>query len=143
MHEGGLMIIDPAAHSERHQALKGMLEVRRQEILDKLRTIREAMPDQRLDVQDAEEQAVTDFAKDMEFALVQMKADTLSRIDEAMRRLEAGTYGECAECGTEIPAARLKALPFAVLCRDCQEQEELRTAEETKTVMRALPALEG
>jgi DnaK suppressor protein len=123
-------IIDPAAHSERRQALKGMLEVRRQEILDKLRTIREAMPDQRLDVQDAEEQAVTDFAKDMEFALVQMKADTLSRIDEAMRRLEAGTYGECAECGTEIPAARLKALPFAVLCRDCQEQTEDRVRYE-------------
>ena len=136
-------IIDSAAHSERHQALKGMLEERRQEILDKLRTIREAMPDQRLDVQDAEEQAVTDFAKDMEFALVQMKADTLSRIDEAMRRLEAGAYGECAECGTEIPAARLKALPFAVLCRDCQEQEEIRTAEESKVPMRALPALEG
>ena len=144
MHEGGLMpIIDPAAHSERHQALKGMLEERRQEILDKLRTIREAMPDQRLDVQDAEEQAVTDFAKDMEFALVQMKADTLSRIDEAMRRLESGAYGECAECGAEIPAARLKALPFAVLCRDCQAQEEMRTAEENKAVMRALPALEG
>jgi RNA polymerase-binding transcription factor len=136
-------IIDPAAHSERHQALKGMLEERRQEILDKLRTIREAMPDQRLDVQDAEEQAVTDFAKDMEFALVQMKADTLSRIDEAMRRLEGGSYGECAECGTDIPAARLKALPFAVLCRDCQEQEEIRTAEESKVPMRALPALEG
>jgi DnaK suppressor protein len=136
-------IIDQAAHSERHQALKGMLEERRQEILDKLRTIREAMPDQRLDVQDAEEQAVTDFAKDMEFALVQMKADTLSRIDEAMRRLEAGTYGECAECGTDIPAARLKALPFAVLCRDCQAQEEMRTAEESKVAMRALPALEG
>lgn len=136
-------IIDQAAHSERHQALKGMLEERRQEILDKLRTIREAMPDQRLDVQDAEEQAVTDFAKDMEFALVQMKADTLSRIDEAMRRLEGGAYGECAECGAEIPAARLKALPFAVLCRDCQEQEEARTAEENKAVLRALPALEG
>jgi DnaK suppressor protein len=120
-----------------------MLEERRQEIVDKLRTIRESMPDQRLDVQDAEEQAVTDFAKDMEFALVQMKADTLSRIDEAMRRLEAGTYGECAECGTDITAARLKALPFAVLCRACQEQEETRTAEENKAVLRALPVLEG
>jgi DnaK suppressor protein len=134
---------DRAAHSERHQTLKHMLEERRQEILDKLRTIREAMPDQRLDVQDAEEQAVTDFAKDMEFAIVQMKADTLGKIDEAMRRLEAGTYGECAECGTEIAAPRLKALPFALLCRDCQEREESRTAEENKAVMRALPALEG
>src|SRR5260221_14005490 len=113
MDEGGLMpIIDRAAHTERHQALKGMLEERRQEILDKLRTIREAMPDQRLDVQDAEEQAVTDFAKDMEFALVHMKAHTLGRIDRAMRRLEAGTYGEGAECGSETPAPTLNAVPL-------------------------------
>jgi DnaK suppressor protein len=136
-------VTDRVAHNQRYESLKQMLEERRQEIVDKLRTIREAMPDQRLDVQDAEEQAVTDFAKDMEFALVQMKADTLSRIDEAMRRLEAGSYGECAECGTEITSARLKALPFAVLCRDCQEREEMRTAEENKAVLRALPALEG
>jgi DnaK suppressor protein len=136
-------ITDNATRSERHQALKDMLEERRVEIVDKLRSIRESMPDQRLDVQDAEEQAVTDFAKDMEFALVQMKADTLGRIDEALHRLEDGSYGECAECGTEITGARLKALPFAVLCRDCQEQEETRTAEENKTALRALPALEG
>jgi DnaK suppressor protein len=127
----------------REQTLRSMLEERRKEIVDKLRTIRETMPDQRLDVQDAEEQSVTDFAKDMEFALVQMKADTLSRIDEALRRLEAGTYGECAECGREIPEARLKALPFAVLCREDQERQESREAEERQTVLRALPALEG
>jgi DnaK suppressor protein len=134
---------DAAAHSERYQSLKAMLEERRQEIVDKLRSIRETSPDQRLDVQDAEEQAVTDFAKDMEFALVQMKADTLSRIDEALRRVEAETYGECAECGTEIPAARLKALPFALKCVDCQEREESQEAEENKATLRALPALEG
>jgi DnaK suppressor protein len=127
----------------REQTLRTMLEERRKEIVDKLRNIRETMPDQRLDVQDAEEQSVTDFAKDMEFALVQMKADTLSRIDEALRRLEAGTYGECAECGREIPEPRLKALPFAVLCREDQEREESREAEEKHTVLRALPALEG
>ena len=134
---------DSATRNQRGQALKDMLEERRVEIVEKLRSIRESMPDQRLDVQDAEEQAVTDFAKDMEFALVQMKADTLGRIDEALHRLDDGTYGQCAECGTEITAARLKALPFAVLCRDCQEQEETRTAEESKAVLRALPALEG
>jgi DnaK suppressor protein len=134
---------DDAAHSERYETLRTMLEERRKEIVDKLRNIRETMPDQRLDVQDAEEQAVTDFAKDMEFALVQMKAETLSQIDEALRRLEAGTYGKCAECGREIPEARLKALPFAVLCREDQEREESREAEEKQTVLRALPALEG
>ena len=137
------MSVTDTAHRERYQALKAMLEERRREIVDKLRSIRETMPDQRLDVQDAEEQAVTDFAKDMEFALVQMKADTLARIDEALRRLEDGSYGECAECGTDIAAARLKALPFAVLCRNCQEREENRTAEEKQAELRALPALEG
>ena len=134
---------DEAARRERYQTLRTMLEERRREIVEKLRTIRETLPAQRLDVQDAEEQSVTDFAKDMEFALVQMKADTLGRIDEALRRLEAGSYGTCAECGTEIASARLKALPFAVLCRDCQEREENREAEEKKTDLRALPALEG
>src|SRR5262249_17971685 len=129
--EGGLMpVTHDAAHRERYLTLKAMLEERRREIVDKLRALRETTPDQRLDVQDAEEQAVTDFAKDMEFAIVQMKADTLAHIDEALRRLEGGRYGQCAECGTEIAAARLKALPFAVLCRDCQAREETRTAEE-------------
>ena len=134
---------DEAARRERYQTLRTMLEERRREIVDKLRTIRETLPAQRLDVQDAEEQSVTDFAKDMEFALVQMKADTLSRIDEAVHRLDAGTYGTCAECGTDIAEPRLKALPFAVLCRDCQEREETREAEEKQSVLRALPALEG
>src|SRR3954469_20064219 len=110
--QGGLMpITDNPTRTERYQTLKSMLEERRQEIVDKLRSIREAMPDQRLDVQDAEEQAVTDFAKDMEFALVQMKADTLAHIDEALHRLEDGRYGECSECGTDISSARLNALP--------------------------------
>jgi len=132
---------DDAAHRERYLTLKAMLEERRGEIVDKLRSIREMAPDQRLDVQDAEEQAVTDFAKDMEFALVQMKADTLAHIDEALHRLEDGRYGECSECGTDIAAARLKALPFALKCRDCQEREETRTAEEKQAELRALPAL--
>jgi len=136
-----MLMTDDAARQERHETLKRMLEERRQEIVDKLRTLRETTPAQRLDVQDAEEQAVTDFAKDMEFALVQMKSDTLGLIDESLRRLDDGTYGECAECGTDIPAARLSALPFAVLCVNCQEQVETRTAEEQKAVLRALPAL--
>jgi len=76
------------------------------------------------EVRDAEEQSVHDFAQDMDFALMQMKADTLGKIDEAIQRLEKGTYGTCAECQGEIAEARLKALPFATLCRDCQETAE-------------------
>jgi DnaK suppressor protein len=101
-----------------------MLEDRRREIQDKLRSLRETLPTDATTVKDAEEQSVDDFVQEMDFALMQMKAESLGKIDEAIRRLEAGVYGECAECGTEIAAARLKALPFATLCVSCQEREE-------------------
>jgi len=109
---------------ERYGVLKGMLEERRLEIQQKLRSLRETLPVEAGEVRDAEEQSVDDFVQEVDFALMQMKAESLGKIDEAIRRLEAGVYGECAECGTEIGEARLKALPFATLCVACQEREE-------------------
>jgi DnaK suppressor protein len=109
---------------ERYRVLKEMLEERRQEIQQKLRTLRETLPAETGDVRDAEEQSVDDFVQEVDFTLMQMKSQTLAKIDEAIVRLEAGKYGLCTECGTEIAEARLKALPFAALCRNCQEAEE-------------------
>jgi DnaK suppressor protein len=57
-----------------------------------------------------------------------MKSETLGKIDEAIRRLEDGVYGTCADCGEEIAEARLKALPFATLCVRCQEEQEEKEA---------------
>jgi DnaK suppressor protein len=111
-------------HRERHQALRTMLEERRREIMEKLRSIREAVPAAAADVTDAEEQSVNDFVQDIDFALMQMKAESLQRIDEALARLQEGTYGTCAECEVEIAQARLAALPFATLCIGCQEEQE-------------------
>ncbi len=109
---------------DRYAMLKGMLEDRRREIQAKLRSLRETLPAEMADVKDSEEQSVHDFVQDVEMALMEMKSATLAKIDEALRRLEDGTYGVCTDCGTEIAAPRLKALPFADLCRPCQEQEE-------------------
>ncbi len=109
---------------ERYRVLKEMLEERRQEIQQKLRSLRETMPAETGDVRDAEEQSVDDFVQEVDFTLMQMKSETLAKIDEAIIRLEAGKYGLCTECGTEIAEARLKAVPFAALCRSCQEAEE-------------------
>ncbi len=109
---------------ERYRVLKEMLEERRQEIQQKLRSLRETLPAETGDVRDAEEQSVDDFVQEVDFTLMQMKSETLAKIDEAITRLEAGKYGLCTECGTEIAEARLKALPFAALCRNCQEAVE-------------------
>ena len=119
--------------TERHQILREMLEERYQEIQKKLKSLRETLPADNDNVKDAEEQSVDDFVQEVDFALMQMKSQTLAKIDEAIRRLEKGRYGVCIECGTEIAAARLTALPFAALCRDCQAAEEQRASDQRES----------
>jgi RNA polymerase-binding transcription factor DksA len=54
----------------------------------------------------------------------------LAEIDAALKRLEAGTYGDCTRCGGQITRARLLAAPQAPLCLDCQrKREKLSTAQ--------------
>ena len=118
------------SNTERYRMLKKMLEDRRLEIHEKLRSLRETLPAEVAEVRDTEEQSVDDFIQEVDFALMEMKSETLRKIDEAVQRLEDGSYGQCADCGTDIGEARLKALPFAALCRSCQEQVESRAADE-------------
>ena len=59
-----------------------------------------------------------------------MKAETLNKINEALSRLEEGVYGNCFECGEEIAEPRLRALPFAVRCKDCEEAREAAAERE-------------
>lgn len=61
----------------------------------------------------------------------------LSRIDSALHRIEAGTFGICEECEDEIPLKRLRVRPDAALCLNCQEANE---REEGQT-QRANPGL--
>ena len=51
-------------------------------------------------------------------------AEEERRIDEARQALAEGRYGRCVNCGTEIPPARLAAVPEAVRCLDCQRHFE-------------------
>ena len=48
----------------------------------------------------------------------------LTMIDRALDRIRQETYGQCLSCGKQIPEARLEALPYAVLCVECQAKEE-------------------
>ncbi|MGK5090853.1 TraR/DksA family transcriptional regulator [Deltaproteobacteria bacterium TL4] len=48
----------------------------------------------------------------------------LEQINDALRRFESGEYGYCDECGDPIAPKRLKALPFARMCVECQQQTE-------------------
>ena len=120
----------------RYTELKRMLEDRRREIQaevqGKMRGVREegAWGGKLNEVLDAVESAEADIQEDLEFALVQMKSETLNKINDALVRLEQGTYGNCFDCGEEIAEKRLRALPFAVRCKDCEEQREIAEQRE-------------
>ena len=115
----------------RYSELKGMLETRRREIhaevQGKIRNVREegAWGGKQTEVLDAGESSEADIQGDIEFALIQMKAETLDQINQALSRLDEGAYGYCLECGEEIPERRLRALPFAIRCKDCEEAMEV------------------
>lgn len=57
-------------------------------------------------------------------AMVAQQQRLLQQIDAAIQRHKVGTYGRCLSCGGEIPLPRLKALPFARACAQCQEEWE-------------------
>ncbi len=120
----------------RYSELKQMLDERRREIhaevQGKMRGVREegAWGCKANEVLDAVESAEADIQEDLEFALVQMKSETLNKITDALTRLEQGTYGNCFECGDEIAEKRLRALPFAVRCKDCEEAREVAEQRE-------------
>src|SRR3990172_3434258 len=120
---------------ERYAELKGILEERRREILsevqEKMRDVRtEGASGEGQGVLDAAEASEADIQDDIEFALIQMKSETLHKINEALARLDEGTFGYCFECGDEISERRLRALPFAVRCKDCEEAREVAEGRE-------------
>jgi DnaK suppressor protein len=124
-----------AAAGRRYDDLKKILEDRRREILNqvqgKIRDVRADTSQTKLnEVFDVGESSEADIQEDIEFALIQMKAETLNKINEALARLDEGAYGNCFECGDEISEARLRALPFAVRCKDCEEAREMAAERE-------------
>jgi DnaK suppressor protein len=119
----------------RYSDLKRMLEERRKEMMSevqgRIRGQREADAWGKVnEVLDAGESSEADIQEDIEFALIQMKAETLTKINEALGRLEEGTYGNCGDCGGEVSEQRLRALPFAVRCKECEEAREVAAERE-------------
>jgi RNA polymerase-binding transcription factor len=117
--------------------LRQMLTLRRGEIRGELQgRIREGRTDRSLQVGDTLEHSDADIQEDIELALLQMRSETLTRIDEALVRLDAGKYGSCFECEREIAERRLSALPFAVRCQACEERREAAQGEARRLAQR-------
>lgn len=122
--------VNDQVSQDRYYELKRILEERRLEVIgevqSKMRDVRnEDAVMARQSVRDEAETCELEIREDIEFALLQMKAEMLEKIGEALERLEQGRYGSCYECGEDIAERRLRALPFAVRCTHCEEAREI------------------
>jgi DnaK suppressor protein len=108
--------------SEHYRQLEELRRQQRAELGERLRELREsASPSEPVAANDLEAQLDNVSNAGVGAAVVSITSRTLQGIETALRRLSSGRWGFCSECGTEISAARLRALPFAERCRDCQE----------------------
>ena len=113
--------------TRRDTTLRDILFDRRRELQDDVqRRIHDRRAGRPNEVRDELEHSDANISEDLEFALLQMKAETSRRIEEALDRLGIGEYGDCFECRVQISESRLLALPFAARCKTCEEKREQR-----------------
>src|SRR5207253_1003463 len=90
-------------------------------IESELKAEREANKDEGMDTYDL---ASEERDREINFILSDRERIKIKSIEDALDRLNDGSYGVCESCGLEIAEERLEALPFTLLCRDCQQDQE-------------------
>lgn len=125
----------PRTSARRVAQLRALLE-------EKRRALTSGLTDLKRDVRarseharatDGQDGVDAEHRDDLDLALLQMRGETLARIDAALRRLEAGTYGLCGDCDQPIASERLRALPFAARCRPCEAAREAAVSRRSGT----------
>ncbi len=106
--------------------LRRQLEMRKRELLDKLERITANV--RRGYEADSKERAKQLEDNEVVDALGNEARAEIAKINATLRRLDAGEYGLCAECGSEIDGRRLLAYPYAIECIECAEFDEHRRA---------------
>ncbi|HMG32444.1 MAG TPA: TraR/DksA family transcriptional regulator [Blastocatellia bacterium] len=74
--------------------------------------------------QDPADKASNSYTKELLFSQSTSERNTLKLIEEALDRITDGEFGECVNCGEDISAKRLEAIPWAPYCIRCQELQE-------------------
>lgn len=81
-------------------------------------------------VKDVADLSVQDVSSEIEYRLSERESQMVADIDQALLRMDEGSYGVCARCGREIPERRLEALPTARYDAECQALIEQGTGED-------------
>lgn len=128
--------MEQKAHAKRKKMLEEMLLSKRKELKQQIESHMDAQEDTPVAnaVLDVGDQSIQNHETDLDLSLLEMKNQVLKEIEEALVKLGEDRYGICEQCGNEISPARLKAMPFALYCVACKEQQELlEKVDKTRT----------
>lgn len=81
-------------------------------------------------VKDVADQSVKDVSQEIEYRLSERASQAVADIDQALLRIDEGSYGVCARCGRDIPERRLDAIPTARYDAECQTIIEQSSGED-------------
>lgn len=95
------------------------------------------------DIGDILDSVSEERTRELDMILTDREKKKLLQIDDALDRIEDASYGLCEECGVKIPKGRLKVMPFAKYCVECQEKmerDEKYMREEPEDGIKKVPA---
>lgn len=104
---------------------KQLLQKKHEILTDAGKTMSE-MTDQTTNVPDPNDRATLESGRSFELRIRDRERKLVTKIDEAIARIEDGSYGVCEDCGEEIGLKRLEARPVTTLCIDCKTLQETR-----------------
>jgi len=108
----------------RDDVKKMLLQMRKELLLEVTQTMRAESDHLKFDIGDFYDHASTDRERELALMLADREREKLTHVDDALKRIETGTYGICESCEEEIDRERLAAMPFTKLCLSCQEDLE-------------------
>ena len=112
--------MDKAKQEEFRQLLQEQMD---QLLREADKTVSE-MTDEKTNFPDPTDRASLESDRNFELRIRDRERKLISKIREALDRLEAGDFGECESCGDHIGEARLKARPVTTLCIECKTEQE-------------------
>jgi DnaK suppressor protein len=106
------------------EAFRKLLHERREELIGEASRTVDGMGENREQFPDPSDRATLEGNRNLVLRIRDRERKLLSKIDEALGRIDDGSYGKCEECGADIGLERLRARPVTTLCIDCKSLQE-------------------
>jgi DnaK suppressor protein len=111
--------------AQKREEFRDLLRERLREIGDTTVDTRDGMGHDRGQFADPLDRATLESNRNFTLRLRDRERKLVKKLNEALERIELGTYGDCEECGEPIDEKRLRSRPVTTLCIDCKEEQEL------------------